>query len=80
MPNDDTSVEGGVHPHSSLLSVSVGWSVKKRPAFELSALALTLTLAFVPEIGVEPIHPCGRQILSLLRLPIPPPGREDKSK
>ena len=31
--------------------------------------------AFVPEIGVEPIHPCGRQILSLLRLPIPPPGQ-----
>jgi hypothetical protein len=37
--------------------------------------------AFVPEIGVEPIHPCGRQILSLLRLPIPPPGLgEDKNK
>ena len=30
----------------------------------------------VPEIGIEPIHPCGRQILSLLRLPIPPPGPE----
>jgi hypothetical protein len=29
----------------------------------------------VPEIGVEPIHSCERQILSLLRLPIPPPGR-----
>ena len=33
-------------------------------------------LLLVPEIGVEPIHPCERQILSLLRLPIPPPGRE----
>ena len=32
-------------------------------------------LLFVPEIGIEPIHPCGRQILSLLRLPIPPPGQ-----
>jgi hypothetical protein len=28
----------------------------------------------VPETGIEPAHPCGRQILSLLRLPIPPPG------
>ena len=33
--------------------------------------------AFVPEIGVEPIHSCERQILSLLRLPIPPPGQRD---
>ncbi len=32
---------------------------------------------FVPEIGIEPIHPCGRQILSLLRLPVSPPGREE---
>ena len=29
----------------------------------------------MPEIGVEPIHSCERQILSLLRLPIPPPGQ-----
>ncbi|MFN5427457.1 MAG: hypothetical protein ACK5BO_05430, partial [Bacteroidota bacterium] len=29
---------------------SRGAGVKKRPAIELSALALTLTLAFVPEI------------------------------
>ena len=28
----------------------------------------------VPETGIEPAHPCERQILSLLRLPIPPPG------
>jgi hypothetical protein len=28
----------------------------------------------VPGIGIEPIHPYERQILSLLRLPIPPPG------
>ena len=28
----------------------------------------------VPEIGIEPIHRCRRQILSLLRLPVPPPG------
>ncbi len=30
--------------------------------------------AKVPETGIEPAHPYGRQILSLLRLPIPPPG------
>jgi hypothetical protein len=29
----------------------------------------------VPGTGIEPAHPCERQILSLLRLPIPPPGR-----
>ena len=26
----------------------------------------------VPEAGLEPAHPCGREILSLLRLPISP--------
>jgi hypothetical protein len=29
----------------------------------------------VPETGIEPAHPCGRQILSLLRLPISPLGQ-----
>ena len=29
----------------------------------------------VPETGIEPAHSCERQILSLLRLPIPPPGQ-----
>ena len=29
----------------------------------------------VPGTGIEPAHPCERQILSLLRLPIPPPGQ-----
>ena len=28
----------------------------------------------VPGTGIEPAHPCERQILSLLRLPIPPSG------
>ena len=28
----------------------------------------------VPRTGIEPAHRCRRQILSLLRLPIPPPG------
>ena len=30
--------------------------------------------SLVPRTGIEPAHPCERQILSLLRLPIPPPG------
>ena len=34
-----------------------------------------LPLNGVPEIGIEPIRSCERQILSLLRLPVPPPGR-----
>ncbi len=29
---------------------------------------------FVPTKGIEPSHPCEWQILSLLRLPIPPHG------
>jgi site-specific DNA recombinase len=29
----------------------------------------------VPRTGIEPAHPCERQILSLLRLPIPPSGQ-----
>ena len=29
---------------------------------------------FVPRTGIEPAHPCGHQILSLTRLPIPPSG------
>ena len=29
----------------------------------------------VPRKGIEPSHPCEWQILSLLRLPIPPPGQ-----
>ena len=29
----------------------------------------------VPEIGIEPIHHYWRQILSLLRLPVSPPGQ-----
>lgn len=34
-------------------------------------------LLSVPRTGIEPAHPCERQILSLLRLPIPPPGQRD---
>ena len=34
-----------------------------------------LQSCLVPRTGIEPAHPCERQILSLLRLPIPPSGR-----
>ena len=30
---------------------------------------------YVPRTGIEPAHPCERQILSLMRLPIPPSGQ-----
>ena len=36
---------------------------------------MTYRLFDVPRTGIEPAHPCERQILSLLRLPIPPSGR-----
>jgi hypothetical protein len=32
-------------------------------------------LSLVPRTGLEPVRGCPRQILSLLRLPIPPPRR-----
>ncbi len=34
----------------------------------------------VPRTGVEPVRPCGRRILSPLRLPIPPPGQGKNEK
>ncbi len=34
-------------------------------------------LLLVPTKGIEPSRPCERQILSLLRLPIPPHGLFD---
>ncbi len=43
----------------------------------IKALKLRRIKAFilsVPRTGIEPAHPCERQILSLLRLPIPPSG------
>ena len=42
--------------------------------FENKKGNLMIAFAVVPETGIEPAHPCERQILSLLRLPIPPPG------
>ena len=42
---------------------------KKKESPENSELS-----TLVPGTGIEPAHSCERQILSLLRLPIPPPG------
>ena len=30
----------------------------------------------MPRAGLEPARPCGRDILSVVRIPIPPPGRQ----
>jgi site-specific DNA recombinase len=45
---------------------------KEKGNSEKNCLKSTL----VPGTGIEPAHPCGRQILSLLRLPISPPGQQ----
>ena len=47
------------------------------PRMQLKKPSTLRVGGYVPEIGIEPIHPCGRQILSLLRLPVSPPGREE---
>ena len=44
-------------------------------SFELCASTSFTSWAVVPRAGVEPAQPYGWQILSLLRLPIPPSGR-----
>ena len=49
-----------------------GWENEKTP--ENQCITEKFRGLKVPEIGIEPIHPCEWQILSLLRLPIPPPG------
>jgi hypothetical protein len=36
--------------------------------------SMTYKAIKVPRTGIEPAHPCGHQILSLTRLPIPPSG------
>jgi hypothetical protein len=53
------------------------WAKKKvRTPWSLS-LSFSFWL-FVPRKGIEPSHPCEWQILSLLRLPISPPGLSNK--
>ena len=50
-----------------------------RPSKNKKALKVNTIKAFilflVPTKGIEPSHPCEWQILSLLRLPIPPHGQ-----
>jgi hypothetical protein len=46
--------------------------IKNKKALKTTAIK-TFTYQ-VPGTGIEPAHPCERQILSLLRLPIPPSG------
>lgn len=43
----------------------------KRPT---TNLIVSLCYSLVPRTGLEPVQPEGREILSLLCLPIPPPG------
>ncbi len=45
------------------------------PTKNKNALQIIHLQGVVPGKGIEPSHPCGWQILSLLRLPIPPPGQ-----
>ena len=47
--------------------------LKKKKALITSAIK-AFNLSLVPTKGIEPSHPCEWQILSLLRLPIPPHG------
>ena len=54
------------------LSWKLGDNTKKRPHKFLTYKALYFVN--VPTKGIEPSHPCEWQILSLLRLPIPPHG------
>ncbi len=49
------------------------WQSSSEIARDSEAKASRVRL--VPGTGVEPARPCGHQILSLARLPIPPPGQ-----
>lgn len=51
----------------------INTSHKNAEGFKPSAFSC---LILVPEAGVEPARPCGRGILSPVRLPIPPPGHD----
>ena len=50
-------------------------SSRRPPCDVTSRSGAKMLNQMVPGAGLEPAHPVGRQILSLLRLPIPPPGR-----
>ena len=47
------------------------WSRTRRA----TRLRYAPNVLLVPQAGLEPARPCGPQGLSLLRLPVPPPGQ-----
>ncbi len=59
-----------VYTFESINSEHTGYCLDEETETNVSA-------SCVPGTGIEPAHSCERQILSLLRLPIPPPGREE---
>ena len=70
----DVSSQGGYMLPKMLLPSSKTYSLviedEKKSEFELSNPDL-----FIARVGIEPTRDCSRQILSLLRLPIPPSRR-----
>ena len=73
-PTTDTNPSDQCHPCTILnfhLLSSYEWiNPIKKPAFA----------GLVPEKGIEPPQYCYYQILSLARLPVPPPGPVDEIK
>ena len=55
--------------------IELATSVRVQDEIKNKTRSVEAGFIFVPGIGIEPIHPCECQILSLLRLPVPPPGR-----
>ena len=50
-----------------------GFGAKKRPSWgEQVGVSVRIRCLVVPEVGIEPTRDYSRQILSLVRLPIPP--------
>ena len=70
----DVSSQGGYMLPKMLLPSSKTYSLviedEKKSEFDLSNSDL-----FIARVGIEPTRDCSRQILSLLRLPIPPSRR-----
>ena len=50
------------------------WFYLHQAKSELSELGFIPSM--VPGVGIEPTRPCGHEILSLARIPIPPPGHK----
>ena len=52
------------------------FEAQRCPTFLNALKLLCFERGLVPRRGLEPPHPCERQHLKLVRLPIPPPGHE----